>query len=586
MASTTSLFTGLSGLVANSRRLDVIGNNISNVNTTAFKSTRMAFSPSFSRSFSLGSSPGATTGGSNPSQIGLGVTVASTQRNFNNGPIGGTGVATDVAIEGDGFFIVDSAGAQNYTRAGNFLRNPQNDMVTQTGARVLGYAVNEQFNIEDGNLAPISIPIGTLTVAEATRSVNFNGNLNAGGAIATTGTVLEGRAWFTDAALTIPVTAATDITTTDIYMSDGLGGSLLAFDSTANPKMITFNNFEKGGKSIEATTFAFNGTAVAGAQGFGTTLGDLADFMEDILGLDNTNVGANSNLGGSVTINAGGQLVITGNEGTAQSIGPDSVSITVSGAGSGLAQPLQLNRTAEADGESVRTSFIVYDSLGTAVTIDLTFVLQATTISGGTTWQLVAESDDTAAMNRIVGLAEVTFDNAGRFESASNQTLTLIRDNGAVSPMQLTLDLDSETYGVSSLADQGSALAAVFQDGSPIGTLSNFSIGEDGRISGSFTNGLTRTIGQIAIAKFTNPEGLVDLGDNLFGSGPNSGTAFVTRPREFGTGRLVGSALEQSNVDLSQEFINMILASTGYSAASRVITTTDELITQLLALGR
>jgi flagellar hook protein FlgE len=586
MASTTSLFTGLSGLVANSRRLDVIGNNISNVNTTAFKSTRMAFSPSFSRSFSLGSSPGATTGGSNPSQIGLGVTVASTQRNFNNGPIGGTGVATDVAIEGDGFFIVDSAGAQNYTRAGNFLRNPQNDMVTQTGARVLGYAVNEQFNIEDGNLAPISIPIGTLTVAEATRSVNFNGNLNAGGAIATTGTVLEGRAWFTDAALTVPVTAATDITTTDIYMSDGLGGSLLAFDSTANPKMITFNNFEKGGKSIEATTFAFNGTAVAGAQGFGTTLGDLADFMEDILGLDNTNVGANSNLGGSVTINAGGQLVITGNEGTAQSIGPDSVSITVSGAGSGLSQPLQLNRTSEADGESVRTSFIVYDSLGTAVTIDLTFVLQATTISGGTTWQLVAESDDTAAMNRIVGLAEVTFDNAGRFESASNQTLTLIRDNGAVSPMQLTLDLDSETYGVSSLADQGSALAAVFQDGSPIGTLSNFSIGEDGRISGSFTNGLTRTIGQIAIAKFTNPEGLVDLGDNLFGSGPNSGTAFVTRPREFGTGRLVGSALEQSNVDLSQEFINMILASTGYSAASRVITTTDELITQLLALGR
>jgi len=586
MASTTSLFTGLSGLVANSRRLDVIGNNISNVNTTAFKSTRMAFSPSFSRSFSLGSSPGATTGGSNPSQIGLGVTVASTQRNFNNGPIGGTGVATDVAIEGDGFFIVDSAGAQNYTRAGNFLRNPQNDMVTQTGARVLGYAVNEQFNIEDGNLAPISIPIGTLTVAEATRSVNFNGNLNAGGAIATTGTVLEGRAWFTDAALTIPVTAATDITATDIYMSDGLGGSLLAFDSTANPKLITFNNFEKGGKSIEATTFAFNGTAVAGAQGFGNTLGDLADFMEDVLGLDNTNVGANSNLGGSVTINAGGQLVITGNEGTAQAIGPDSVSITVTGAGSGLVQPLQLNRTAQADGESVRTSFIVYDSLGTAVTIDLTFVLQATTLSGGTTWQLVAESDDTAAMNRIVGLAEVTFDNAGRFESASNQTLTLIRDNGAVSPMQLTLDLDSETYGVSSLADQGSSLAAVFQDGSPIGTLSNFSIGEDGRISGSFTNGLTRTIGQIAIAKFTNPEGLVDLGDNLFGSGPNSGTAFVTRPREFGTGRLVGSALEQSNVDLSQEFINMILASTGYSAASRVITTTDELITQLLALGR
>jgi len=586
MASTTSLFTGLSGLVANSRRLDVIGNNISNVNTTAFKSTRMAFAPSFSRSFSLGSSPGANTGGANPSQIGLGVTVASTQRNFNNGPIGGTGVATDVAIEGDGFFIVSSAGAQNYTRAGNFLRNPQNDMVTQTGSRVLGYRVNDQFNIEDGNLAPISIPIGTLTVAEATRTVLFNGNLNAGGAVGTTGSVLEGRAWYTDALLTTPATAATDITTTDIYMSDGFGGSVLAFDSTSNPKTISFNNFEKGGKSITANTFAFSGTAVAGTQGFGTTLGDLASYLEDVLGLDNSNIGANSNLGGSVTVNAGGQLVIRGNEGNAQALGPDSVNITVGNAGSGMAQPLLLNRTAQATGESVRTSFIVYDSLGTPVTIDLTFVLQATTVSGGTSWQLIAESDDTAALNRVVGLAEVTFDNAGRFASASNQTLTLLRDNGAVSPMQLVLDLESDTYGVSSLADQSSALAAVFQDGSPIGTLSNFSIGEDGRIAGSFTNGLTRTIGQIAIAKFTNPEGLVDLGDNLFGSGPNSGTAFITRPREFGTGRLVGSALEQSNVDLSQEFINMILASTGYSAASRVITTTDELITQLLALGR
>jgi flagellar hook protein FlgE len=88
------------------------------------------------------------------------------------------------------------------------------------------------------------------------------------------------------------------------------------------------------------------------------------------------------------------------------------------------------------------------------------------------------------------------------------------------------------------------------------------------------------------LAKFANPEGLVDVGDSLFGSGPNSGTALVAKPRDFGTGRVVGGALELSNVDLSQEFIDMILASTGYSAASRVITTTDELMTQLLALGR
>jgi len=126
----------------------------------------------------------------------------------------------------------------------------------------------------------------------------------------------------------------------------------------------------------------------------------------------------------------------------------------------------------------------------------------------------------------------------------------------------------------------------VFQDGSPLGVLSSFSVGENGTITGGFTNGLTRTIGQLAIANFTNPEGLVDSGNNLFAVGPNSGTALITEPLEFGTGRIIGGALELSNVDLSQEFINMILTSTGYSAASRVVTTTNELMNQLLVLGR
>ena len=588
MASTTSLFTGLSGLVANSRRLDIIGNNISNVNTTAFKSTRMAFAPSFSRTFSLGSAPGTTTGGTNPAQIGLGVTVASTQRNFNNGPIGGTGVATDIAIEGDGFFIMDVAGTQHYTRAGNFLRNPSNDLVSQSGARVLGFAVNEQFNIEDGNLVPISIPVGTLTLAEATRNVTFNGNLNAAGNVATTGSVFTGQAMYTDAALTIPVTAATDLTNpaTTIYVDDGLGGSTVIFDPAIQPKIITMGGVEKGGKTIEPRSFAFSATAVPGADDFGPTLADFVAFVQDVIGLNNANVGVNSNLNGSAAINANGQLVVTGNEGSVQNLGPESIEFTVANPGVGSSNPITLNRTSFANGESVRTSFIVYDSLGTPVTVDITFVLQATTASGGTSWQMIAESDDSDQLSRIVGLSEVTFDSDGALLNASSQTVNIVRDNGADSPLTITFDFASDSYAVSSLSDSASNIAAVYQDGSPIGTLSNFSIAEDGRIAGSFTNGLTRTIGQVAVAKFTNPEGLVDAGDNLYRSGPNSGAAFVTRPREFGTGRLVGSALEQSNVDLSQEFINMILASTGYSAASRVITTTDELITQLLALGR
>ena len=126
----------------------------------------------------------------------------------------------------------------------------------------------------------------------------------------------------------------------------------------------------------------------------------------------------------------------------------------------------------------------------------------------------------------------------------------------------------------------------MFQDGSPIGTLTNFSIGETGLITGAFTNGLTRSIGQVAVGKFSNPAGLVDVGNNIFSIGPNSGDPIVTSPLDFGTGRLIGGALELSNVDLSREFIDMIVTSTGYSASSRVIQTTDELIDQLLVLGR
>ncbi len=586
MASTTALFTGLSGLISNSRRLDVIGNNISNVNTTAFKSNRIQFTPTFSRNFSLGSAPSGSTGGTNPGQIGLGVTIAGTQRNFNNGAIGATGVATDVAIEGDGFFIVDVAGSRAFTRSGNFVRNPQNELVTQSGARVMGFSVDEQFNVIEGDLVALSVPVGTLTLAEASRNVIFNGNLNASGTVGSTGSVHQGRAWFTDAAMTIPATSATNLTTEDVWMSDGAGGSVLAFDSSTNPKTLTLSGVEKGGKDLETHAFAFSASAVAGTDGFGTTLGDFAAYLEDILGVDNSAVGVSSNLGGSVTINAGGQLVIQGNEGTVQELGLETADFVVTAAGGGSGQPLVLTKTGSATGESVRTSFVVYDSLGTPLTIDLTFVLQATAASGGTTWQFVAESNDNDAAARLIGLGEVKFDASGRFLGATNQAFSITRTNGAVSPLTVNMDFNSGADAVSSLTDSASNLAAVYQDGSSIGTLANFSIGEDGTIAGSFTNGLTRAIGQIALAKFSNPEGLVDGGDNVFRTGPNSGTPLVAKPRDFGTGRLVGGALELSNVDLSQEFINMILASTGYSAASRVITTTDELINQLLALGR
>jgi flagellar hook protein FlgE len=588
MASTTALFTGLSGLSSNARRLDVIGNNISNVNTTAFKSNRMVFAPTFSRNFSLGTSPGESTGGTNPGQVGLGVSIAGTQRNFNNGSISGTGVATDVAIEGDGMFIVEMAGERLFTRSGAFQRNETDDLVTISGASVMGYAVDAQFNVIDGNLVPLNIPVGTLTLAEASRNVVFNGNLNASGQVATSGSIHQSRAFYTDAGLTAgnEMTGAEDLTdpANDLYINDGAGGSFLAIEGGAGT-IITMSGVEKGGKDLGTKSFAFSSTAVAGADAYGTTMNDFISFLEETLGLNEADIDG-QNLGGHIEINASGQIVVTGNEGTVQDLTLETADLVATNAGSGISQPFVMTKAESADGESVRTSFVVYDSLGSPLTVDLTFVLQETVDGEGTIWEFMAESSDNDDVNRIVGLGVVEFDANGQFVAATNESFSLDRDNGAVSPLTVSMDFDSGTDAITGLTDTASELAAVFQDGSPIGTLANFSIGEDGLITGSFTNGLTRSIGQIAVAKFSNPEGLVDVGNGLFEVGPNSGTAIITKAFEFGTGRILGGALELSNVDLSQEFINMILASTGYSAASRVISTTNELMDQLLVLGR
>jgi flagellar hook protein FlgE len=590
MPSTTALFTGLSGLSANSRRLDVIGNNIANVNTTAYKSNRMAFSPTFSRNFSLGTAPGSSTGGTNPGQVGLGISIAGTQRNFSNGAITATGVATDVAIEGDGFFITNVGGEQLYTRAGAFQRNQNNDLVTISGGRVMGFAVDSNFQIIQGNLVDLNIPVGTLTVAEATQNVVFNGNLNASGPAGTTGSLHANSPFYTDAALTTLLgSSAFDLTTVgnDLYIDDGAGGSFLALEGGAGT-IITIDGVEKGGKDLGVHTFAFSNSAVTGVDDFGATLDDFMSFLDEVLGLDGTTTGGHT-LGGGASF-ANGVITITGNEGTVQDLDIDTADISASNNGAGIAQPFVMSKSGSADGESVRTSFIVYDSLGTPLTVDLSFVLQEAVPGAGTTWMFLAESADSDVLDRIVGNGLVTFDDNGQFVSASEQSFSLTRANGAESPLNVDMQFDGSGAGgqnaISALTDTLSNLAAVSQDGSAIGTLSNFSIGEDGVISGSFTNGLTRTIGQIALAKFSNPEGLVDVGNNLFRTGPNSGTALITEPGDFGTGRVLGGALELSNVDLSQEFINMILASTGYSAASRVITTTKELIDQLLVLGR
>lgn len=582
MASTVALFTGLSGLNAHARRLEVIGNNISNVNTTAYKSNRMEFSTQISRNFGLGAAPATTTGGVNPFQVGMGVRVAGTQRNTNGGPLSVTGIQTDLALDGDGYFLVEGAGQESYTRAGSFQFNAANELTTITGERLQGYGIDDNFNIVEGSLVPVTIPLGQMTLAEATDNVEISGNLRADGDVATTGTVLEFDALMSGGGA---ITLATSLTSLDPMGAFAVGD------------VITVSGAERGGKVVPDGTFTIEG---------GETVEDFLNFLQSTLGVvqdGGYEMGDVTGMPepGSFTVDAMGVIQFTGNWGEMNdlTLTTDNISV-VDMMGVSKPDPFNITKTQDATGESVRTSFVVYDSLGSEIVVDATMVLAATD-ADGTYWRTFLHSADDrndalyletgdrggGMFNEAVPL--LSFDNFGRLVSPPSIQIEVDRlDSGASDPLTFTMDLMGDSGELTAFSDSGgaSAIGVGFVDGAPFGVLSSFSVGSDGVITGGFTNNRTRPLGQIVVATFNNPAGLVDAANNLFQVGANSGSPLVTVPTQFGTGQIIGGALELSNVDLGEEFINMISTSTGYSASSRVISTADQLIQQLLVLGR
>ena len=582
MASTTALLTGLSGLKANSARLELIGNNISNVNTTSFKSSRALFTSNFSKNFSLGTSPSATSGGTNPGQIGLGVTVSGTQRNFTSGSISPTGVNTDLAIEGNGFFVVQRNNEQFFTRAGSFRLNSKNELVNGNGDRVLGFPIDATFNLVPGQAKALSIPAGSLTIADATTNVQFAGNLNANADnLPTQGSLLTFDQPLTDTGGAPITNPATTILNT---LEDPANPGTPLFPAAGAPYSLVINGAEKGQKVVPAGSIVVDAT---------TTVQDVLDLINNTLGIVPGVTNPDGSTTGAQLDAVTGVISVVGNTGTVNDLKLTGSNFSiVDSAGANVPNPFTITKdaiTGVADGESVRTSFIVFDSLGSPLTVDLTMVLDGAD-STGTQWRYFLDSKDKfdpLDPSISLGSGTVSFDTTGQLLSGGGIQLSLPRAGfGAESPTDVTLSFNSGDNGVTALVDNDSSLGATFQDGTPIGTLTTFSVGEDGVISGGFSNGLSRTVGQIALATFTNESGLVDVGNSLFRVGPNSGTSLVTTAGQFGSGRIIGGALELSNVDLGQEFINMILTSTGYTAASRVITTADQLLQQLVQIVR
>ncbi|MBN1846416.1 MAG: flagellar hook-basal body complex protein [Sedimentisphaerales bacterium] len=584
MGLTSALFAGLSGMKTNEFTMDVIGHNIANVNTYGFKASKAGFQSQFSNTFSFGSAPTATSGGSNPLQVGTGTMVGGVQRDFGDGAPEVTGIKTNLAIQGQGLFIVERPdGSVGYSRDGNFQFNAENYLITSDGYFLQGFGVDSSFTILEGTLTNLRIPIGEITTASTTTEACFSGNLNADGNDAT-----EQAAAGNQVRPTLYSQTLTDT---------GAGGPLLTagtlltdLDNGSGPvvvdgNIITLAEAVKGGQTLPEETFNVTATS---------TLGEFLAWLEDVMGINTSsdlpdytadgvpdpgiNISATNdsieivgNIGNHNALDLGNQAIkIT--KGTAAGIPGDSLPFT-------FTEPSGFSL---ADVESVRTSFRAYDSLGIPMDIDVTMVMESKTAGGGITWRYFAESSDDSDADRVVGTGTISFDANGNYLEGDNLSITIDReDSGASTPQAITLDFSRlDSYAMTN------AISLLSQDGFQAGTLQDYAIGADGVIVGSFDNGLTREMGQVVLATFRNYEGLVVQGDNLWTPGPNSGQAIIKKPSELGAGSISPASLELSNVDLSREFINLIISSTGFSASSRVIQTSDQLLNELMLMTR
>ena len=563
LASATT--TALNGMRLNETSIDVLGNNVANAGTRGFKSSEALFTTQLVRTLSSGDGPSGSNGGTNPRQIGLGGAVSTIRKDFSQGSVTTSNSPTDMAIEGEGFFIVENGLGTQYTRDGSFTLNPEGKLVSPAGARVQGYGIDGNYNLQTAAPADIEIPLGKLYIAEATSTATFTGAFYSGGELATNGTVQS----------TLPLQDA-----------NGGGPGVSGSPSPTTP----LEDVTSGGVNlfIAGDTVSFGGRKGdrdLGPQSIpvtGSTVQDLMGLMGRVLGIQNGPGVPNDGFTGDppgVQLSADA-IRVTGNRGEANAL--QIVPGDLRSGGAVVLTPFQ--HQADAVGESAVRDVIVYDSLGQEVNLRLTAVLEERS-STRTGFRWYADSMDDSGDSLDIGTGLLEFDGVGDLVTGQDGVVSVQRDdNAALSPLTLNLDF-SQLSGISSTA-QGSNFIMEEQDGAPPGTLVDFAIGESGGISGVFDNGLLRPLGRVVVAQFSNVDGLVESGGGTYREGPNSGPARVTPPGSFGAGLLRAGAIELSNTDIGKNLVDLIIASTNYRGNARIISSTQELTDELLRLGR
>jgi flagellar hook protein FlgE len=568
MGLTSALNTSLNGLALNETEINVLGNNISNAGTAGFKASNVSFQTQLAQTLSFGSAPSSTNGGTNPTQIGLGAEVSAISADFTQGSITSTSTPSDLAIQGDGFFILNNGatGGSVYTRNGQFSLNSANQLQNNAGDQVMGYGVDNNFNLITTGLTQLKIPLGTLHLAEQTTNVQVGGALSPQGVVATQGTVQATAQLFNNVTHAQIAVNGSDALTTLAASANGTSffqaGQTIRLAPT------------KGGQTMAAKTLSVTGA---------TTVANFEQFISDTLGLQPSGVGnppVPTDAAGpvGVSITAGGAIQVIGNRGTVNDFSLPVGSLSAGG----NAVPLVFTPSQVANGESTTTTFTLYDSLGTPLNVRMTSYLESQS-ANDTTYRYLLESPSQSGTPIAIGNGTISFDNTGKVSSMPTAQFSINRSTtSATNPMLFTLDVSQ----ISGLSSTGSTLNLVNQNGTSPGTLTSYVIDNSGVINGAFDNGITRTLGQIALARFPNPLGLVQVGGNNFTQGIASGLPAVTAPGTFGAGTIQAGALEQSNTDIGKNLVNLIVASTNYQGNARVISSVDQLVNVLLTLGR
>ncbi len=484
-----------------------------------------------------------TDGAGDPVQVGVGAAMSSVDSPFTQGDITSTGVPTDVAIEGNGLFVLNQGGAQVYTRAGNFTLNSDGYLVDSNGNNVMGYpAVNGTISPSQ-SLAPIQISSGQTYPPNATTNVQLDMNLNATGA---------------------PTTAS---------------GTLTLTGNANNGETV----------SIEGTTYTFvtalsTGPTVADQVLIGNaasnTLSNLADAINGA-----ADVGTNYSTGTSANTNV--TAAASGSALTVQSIAlgtsGDSLTTTTDMANGSFASSTLAGGEA---GGTFSSPITVYDSLGESHVLTFNF---SETSSGNWTYQITIPAADVGATGnpQVVANGTLQFNSSGDLISpAANVagiSISGLADGAKTMSLNWQLFNPSGSSVITQTAEP-SATSGSVQDGYSAGTLQSYSINSDGIIDGVLSNGQTLALGQIALATFPNYDGLTNLGSNDFQRSLASGAASISAPGTGGCGTLDGGSLEASNVDIATAFTMLMEAQNGYEANAKAITTADNVMQAVIAL--